>query len=88
MRLAKIATVVVLCVNLSGCFFIFIPGSLIRKVGDTLTGAEGDHCVSRSAKVGDQVRFPDGRTGTVQSLSGTSTYCSDTAIPIRAAVAF
>jgi hypothetical protein len=87
MRVVRWVVAGAVCANLSGCFFIFIPGSLLRKVGDSISGAEGEHCVSRSVKVGDRVTFGD-KVGTVQSLSGPSGQCQDTTIPIRAAVAF
>lgn len=72
--------------QLAGCWFVFIPGSLIKAVGDGITGAEGEHCVGRSAKVGDRITLPDGRTLTVKSLSGTSVYCTREEHPIRAAL--
>jgi hypothetical protein len=54
LRWLRIATAItILSVPLSGCFFVFIPGSLIQQVSDGITGAEGEHCVSRVAKVGD-----------------------------------
>lgn len=84
-RVAVAATL--LPISLSGCFFVFIPGSLIQKVSDGITGAEGEHCVGRGAKVGDRITLPDGRTGVVQSLSGTSTRCGNESMPIRAALA-
>lgn len=74
--------------QLSGCFFVFIPGSLIQKVSDGITGAEGDHCVNSSAKVGDKLTAPDGRIGEVKTLSGTSTRCTDPNRPIRARIEF
>ena len=76
----------VACTQLSGCFFVFIPGSLIAKAGDAITGAEGDHCVPTAAKVGDQIMLPGGSTGTIMSLSGTKSRCKDEARPIRARI--
>lgn len=86
----KIATIAALaaCTQLAGCFFVFIPGSLIKAAGDAITGARGEHCVGRAAQVGDRITLPDGRVGTVQSLSGTSVYCDRPEHPIRAALAF
>ena len=78
---------VALASQLTGCFFVFIPGSLLQKVSDGITGAEGEHCVGRSAKVGDKIRLADGKVGTVQSLSGSSTRCASESLPIRAALA-
>lgn len=74
--------------QLSGCFFVFIPGSLIQKASDSITGAEGDHCVHSGAKVGDKLTAPDGRVGEVKSLSGTSVRCGDANKPIRARIEF
>ena len=70
---------------LQGCI-IFIPGSLINATSDAITGAEGEHCVGRGAKVGDRIRLPGGGFGTVKSLSGTSVRCSQSSTPIRAAL--
>lgn len=69
---------------LQGCWFVFIPGSVIGAVTDSLTGAEGSHCVGAGVKVGDTVRMPGNGRATVKSLSGTSTRCQDPAMPIRA----
>lgn len=74
------------CTQLAGCFFVFIPGSLIAKAGDAITGAEGDHCVPATAKVGDQIMLPGGAMGTIKSLSGTTSRCKDEARPIRAKI--
>lgn len=71
---------------LSGCFFVFIPGALVQKASDGLTGAEGEHCVSEAVKVGDKLTTPNGQVGTVASLSGTSSRCTNPATPIRAKV--
>ena len=87
MRYAATTLALSLCASLSGCFFVFIPGSVMQKVSDGITGAEGEHCVSRAAKVGDKIRLPDGKTATVQSLSGTSVRCTNESMPIRAALA-
>lgn len=87
MRIIRTAIVAAACAQLSGCWFVFIPGSLVQKASDAITGAEGEHCVTREAKVGDVIRLADGRTGTVKSLSGTSVRCGDPNMPIRAALA-
>ena len=87
MRRAAIVLAAATCTQLGGCFFIFIPGSLIQKVSDGITGADGEHCVSRAATVGSTINLPDGRTGVVKSLSGTSTRCTHPDMPIRAALA-
>lgn len=87
MRKVLIVLAAALCTQLAGCFFFWIPGSVVKGVGDALTGASGEHCVGRGAKVGDRITLPDGRVGTVQSLSGTSVYCERPEHPIRAALA-
>lgn len=73
---------------LSGCWFIFIPGSVIGAVSDGITGAKGESCVGNGAKVGDRVRTPGGGAATVKSLSGTSMRCSNPALPIRAELVY
>lgn len=65
-------------------FFIYIPTSLLSKVGEAISGAEGDHCVSESTAVGSRVRLANGTTVQVKSLSGTSSRCTDPSKPIRA----
>lgn len=84
----KIAHVIVASstILLSGCWFIFIPGSVVSAVSDSVTGAEGAHCVSETAKVGDRVPLPGNGRGTIKSLSGTSVRCTDTSRPIRALI--
>lgn len=72
---------------LHGCFFVFIPPGVINAMSDGISGAEGEHCVSSRTKVGDLVRGPDGGMWKVQSLSGTSSRCSNPTIPIRAKLA-
>lgn len=76
------------CTQLSGCFFVFIPGSVVGKISDGITGAEGEHCVGREAVVGSRIRNPaTGEIMVVKSLSGTSMRCTDSRYPIRAAMA-
>lgn len=75
-----------LATQLSGCWFVFIPGSLMQKVSDGITGSEGEHCVPSSAKVGDRIAMPYGGTGEIKSLSGTSVRCTDPQRPIRARI--
>jgi hypothetical protein len=71
-----------------GCFFFFIPGSVISSVSDAITGSEGSNCVGEKAKVGDKVRLPGGGVGTIKSLSGTSVRCTNPEMPIRALLVF
>lgn len=85
----RVAVAVCLCCSLSGCWFVFIPGSLIQSASDAVTGAEGQHCVAASTKIGDKLRDPaSGRTAIVKSLSGSSSRCTDQAMPVRALVEF
>lgn len=81
-----LAASVVACSQLSGCFFVFIPGSLLSKASDGITGAEGEHCVVRQAQVGDKVLKPGGGQGEIKSLSGESMRCKDPDKPIRARI--
>lgn len=87
-RVARGLTALVACASLSGCFFIWIPGSLIRAVSDGITGAKGEHCVARSATVGDKISVYGVGLGTVKSLSGESVRCTNPAHPIRAELEF
>ena len=73
-----------LCLPLSGCWFVFIPGSLISAVSDTITGDAGEHCVARGAYIGQKIRMPDGRIGTVQQVSSSASSRCAVATPIRA----
>lgn len=80
-------TALLLAMPLSGCFFIFIPGAVVSKISDGITGDKGEHCVSRAAKTGDLIQAADGRLFRVVSLSGASMRCTDPALPIRAEMA-
>lgn len=80
LRLLCIAPVLLL----QGCWFVFIPGSLIEAAADGITGAEGQHCVNSEAKVGDTIKLTDGTNWKVLSLSGTSNRCRNPAHPVRA----
>jgi hypothetical protein len=73
---------------LSGCWFIFIPGSVVGAVTDAVTGAEGNNCVGANAKAGDRVRTPGGGWATIKSVSGTSVRCTDANLPVRALLEF
>jgi len=66
-RLALLCTLAVLP-NLGGCFFVFIPGSVIDKVA----GAPR-FCVSPGAKVGDTMTF-NGAQYRITKLVGDSPY--------------
>ncbi len=76
------------CLALQGCWFVYIPGSAVDSIADSLSGAEGEHCIPEWVKVGDAVNFPSVGLGTVKSLSGTSRRCPDPKLPIRALVDF
>jgi len=81
-----LALLILATTQLAGCWFVFIPGSLIAHASDSITGDSGEHCVSRSVQPGQTIRLTTGQTGTVQSVSGVSVRCPDAAYPIRAAV--
>lgn len=85
-RRLALAAALALTTQFAGCWFVFIPGSLMTAAADALTGSEGDHCVGREAKVGDTVTTPTGAKAVVKSISGASGRCTDPAWPIRAAV--
>jgi len=87
MKFSHIALAVMLFIghnNANAWFFFFIPGSVVGKITDGITGSEGENCVSSDAKVGGQIRLANGEVKTVKSLSGTSTRCADAQFPIRA----
>jgi len=69
--------------NAHAWFFVWIPTG---KIADALSGAEGENCVSASAKVGDKTTLPNGAAGEIKSLSGTSSRCTNPALPIRALI--
>jgi hypothetical protein len=69
-------------------FFFFIPGQVIDKIGDKLSGAQGDNCVAATAKVGDVITSPAGNTATIKSLSGSWSRCQQPNLPIRALLEF
>lgn len=71
--------------QLAGCWFVFIPGSMISGLHDSLGGYEGRHCVGESAKVGDRIKLSNGSSGVVMKLEGHSSRCQDQ-WPIRAVV--
>lgn len=73
----------------ASAWFIYIPGGAVRAIGDSITGAKGDICVKDTYKVGEEVTNPQtGNKLKVLSLSGTSSICTNPAIPIRAEVEF
>ncbi len=88
MKILKKIFLISMACQLSGCWFIFIPGGVMGAASDAITGAEGNHCGPSTAKIGDKLKFPDGRVGTVQSVSGTTYRCKDPALPTRIRVEF
>lgn len=86
MKLFRVLLLASMALTLQGCWIIFIPGSVVGAVSDAITGSEGDNCVGQSAKVGQIVKFADGGFGTIKSLSGTSSRCTDPIKPIRALI--
>lgn len=82
----RLLAAIAIVVFLQGCWFVYIPGSTLSAIGDTLTGAEGNLCISSRANIGDKIRMPDGNVGVVRRISGTSTRCRSEATPIRATV--
>ena len=82
------ATLLGISIDANAWFFFFIPGSVTRKIGDALTGSEGENCVGPNAKVGDTITSATGNTATVVSLSGSSSICRDERLPIRAKLQF
>ena len=85
---ARLLIAALLPLLLSGCWFVFIPGSVTSAISDSITGDKGEHCVSRGAAPGDTVRMPGGGQARVLSLSGESIRCSQPEHPIRAELAF
>ncbi len=70
----RVILVAALCTFLSGCWFVYIPGSVM----ETLTGGGGNVCVADGAKVGDKIRMPGGGTGTLTDVhGGQSPRCRD-----------
>lgn len=79
--------ILVPCLFLGGCWFVFIPGSAISSLSDGLSGQFGNMCIGESSKPGDKIKHTDGRIGTVQKVSGPSSRCNTT-YPVRAEVTF
>lgn len=86
MRKALIAAVLASS-QLTGCF-IFIPGSVVGAVTDTITGDRGEHCVPRGTVVGQRINLGFNRVGVVEYVGKTpSSRCRDSMMPMRAALA-
>ena len=81
MKTVRVMMAGALCVTLQGCWFVYIPGSLIDKV----TGNAGNLCVSETVKVGDRITMGNGTTRIIETISGVSYRCNaDTRLPILA----
>lgn len=82
-RLATYAALGAACLALQGCWFVFIPGSLLA--------GEPFYCVGPSAKAGDHIKLTDGREATVRATYGTYDKCrekyADT-FPVKADLTF
>jgi len=83
-KIVKSFILIIIILSVQGCFFIYLPGSVVGGIKDTLTGDEGDHCVNTTTKAGDRIFTQGGNVWVVKSLSGTSNRCSDPRLPIRA----
>lgn len=83
-----VLTVSLLVSTSAHAWFFFIPGAVTSKIGDALTGAEGENCVKEDAKVGDVIRSPNGNTAKIKSVSGTSSRCQNQQLPIRALIEY
>jgi hypothetical protein len=70
--------------NANAWFFFFIPGSVTSAISDAVTGSEGNNCVGQQVAVGGVVKLSNGGYAKVKSLSGTSSRCPDSNMPIRA----
>lgn len=79
-RVAQAMAIVMLSMQLSGCWFIFIPTGLITNA------IWGSYCVSDTARVGDRVSMAGGSVGEIVELNGTSTSCNAVDRPIRAKI--
>jgi hypothetical protein len=77
-KFALIAAVTSVCVALSGCWAVFIPGSMLEP---------GSFCVGPDAVVGGKIKLNDGRIGTIKALYGTSNRCSPQ-YPVKADLEF
>ena len=76
----KLIVLLLLTIPLSGCWFIFLP---IGPIVHLLRGPR--YCVSTSNSVGDRIKMPDGKMGTIEKLHGPETGCT-TVQPIMATI--
>lgn len=87
-KLALLAGGLAVCTSAHAWFFFFIPGGLTRGISDAITGAKGNICVKEGAKAGDVLTSANGNTAKVLSVSGTSSICPTSELPIRAELQF
>jgi len=76
----RLAIVVLLASTLQGCFFFYIPGSMLSGGGNT--------CATEAVAEGGRIKHADGRVGTVSKLYGRSERCQDGRRPILADVKY
>jgi hypothetical protein len=88
MRNAIVLCAALLTVPLQGCFFIWVPGSLIDAASDQISGDFGNFCIPSRLQTGDKVRMANGQMATVTRISGTSSRCTFAELPIRAQVTY
>lgn len=88
MSAARAVAVALLAVPLQGCLFFWIPGGLIDAASDGISGDFGNLCIPSSLQTGDKIKMPNGQTGTVTRISGTSSRCTFAELPIRADVKY
>jgi hypothetical protein len=74
----RLFIVVITAAMLQGCWAVFIPGNLLES---------GSYCVGPNVKVGDRLRYADGRTAIVKAVYNTSSRCQP-ATPVKADVEF
>lgn len=72
--------VVALALSLQGCFFIWIPGSLI----DSAVHGGTPYCVGEHTKVGDTISLIEGGSVVIKKLKGHSSRCKTRELPILA----
>lgn len=82
----KTIIVLSLPLMLSGCFFVYLPGSVTTAMVDAAKGEHGNYCVSENVTVGQQLPLPNGAIGTVKKIEGKSWRCKNARTPNRAEI--
>ena len=84
MKYSKILVAGVLCLSsLYGCWFIIVP------VGPIVRAIQGPrYCVDQNKKVGDRIKTPGGKEGTITKIHGEDSKCINPSHPILANVTF